>query len=204
MATKRFEKLDPEKRDHIIRSAIEVFGQQGLEQTTLQDVASRAGVAKGLLYYYFEDRDDLLATLFEFVQARLNLVLADLPAYHDVESFWQFVERTATNTIQGFAPVSWMVPFLERVMESVSQGKVPAGFEPRKQMTEQAMAQVVLDAMRLGAIRRDLPPELMRAAIMMLMRACETWLFRRIREGTARVEDGALVRRLMQDAFGGR
>ncbi|MCX6598532.1 MAG: TetR/AcrR family transcriptional regulator [Acidobacteria bacterium] len=204
MATKRFEKLDPEKRDHIIRSAIEVFGEQGLDQTTLQDVATRAGVAKGLLYYYFEDRDDLLATLFEFVQSRLNLVLADLPTYHDVESFWQFVERTVTNTIEGFAPVSWMVPFLERVMESVSQGKVPAGFEPRKQMTEQTMAGVVMDGMRLGALRRDLPPELMRSAIMMLMRACETWLFGRIRKGIATPGDAVVVRRLVQDAFGGR
>jgi hypothetical protein len=97
-----------------------------------------------------------------------------------------------------------MVPFLERVMESVSQGKVPAGFEPRKQMTEQAMAGIVMDGMRLGALRRDLPPELMRSAIMMLMRACETWLFGRIRQGIATTGDAVVVRRLMQDAFGGR
>lgn len=204
MPTKRFEKLPEEKRERILRSAIEEFGRQGLEATTLQDVALKAGVAKGLLYYYFEDRDDLLVTLFDTVHKLLVRILGGAPDFQDADSFWDFVEAIYAQGIRGFSAEAWMVPFIARVFDSVTRGTVPKGFESKQEMTDLAVRQVMMRAMALGALRRDLPPELLLYTVHGLQTSIDRWLFQRIESGAASEADAKTARQLYQDALGAR
>jgi AcrR family transcriptional regulator len=48
------------RRTKIVRAAARVLGRQGYGATSLKDVAREAGVAPGLLHYYFESKEDLL------------------------------------------------------------------------------------------------------------------------------------------------
>jgi len=59
---RRAERLDPAlRRRLILDAALEVFAETGFAAARMQDVAARAGVAKGTLYLYFKDK----AALFE-------------------------------------------------------------------------------------------------------------------------------------------
>jgi AcrR family transcriptional regulator len=50
----------PETRpQQIIEAALEVFGEQGLANARLQDIAARAGVSKGTIYLYFPNKEEL-------------------------------------------------------------------------------------------------------------------------------------------------
>ena len=51
---------------------MELFIRQGYHATSISDVAQRAGVSKGLLYNYYEGKEDLLATM---VEARIREVV---------------------------------------------------------------------------------------------------------------------------------
>jgi AcrR family transcriptional regulator len=42
-------------------AAMVVIARKGIEETTIQDIADEAGIAKGTVYLYFRDRDELLA-----------------------------------------------------------------------------------------------------------------------------------------------
>lgn len=42
-------------------AAMVVIARKGIEETTIQDIADQAGIAKGTVYLYFRDRDELLA-----------------------------------------------------------------------------------------------------------------------------------------------
>lgn len=42
-------------------AAMRVMARKGLDETTIQDIADEAGIAKGTLYVYFRDREELLA-----------------------------------------------------------------------------------------------------------------------------------------------
>ena len=53
-----------EKREHIERGIVEVVARKGLRGTTIQDIASEAGVSSGLLYRYWQDRDDLAGEVY--------------------------------------------------------------------------------------------------------------------------------------------
>jgi AcrR family transcriptional regulator len=48
------------RRSKIVHAAANVLGRQGYGATSLKDVAREAGVAPGLLHYYFESKEDLL------------------------------------------------------------------------------------------------------------------------------------------------
>src|ERR1044072_3023042 len=49
------------RKREILRAAAEVFRRQGLHATGMRDIAAAAGMAVGNLYYYFADKQALLA-----------------------------------------------------------------------------------------------------------------------------------------------
>jgi TetR/AcrR family transcriptional regulator, fatty acid metabolism regulator protein len=54
-----------EKRDALLRAAIETFAARGYFNAQVADVARTAGVAAGTVYLYFRGKDDLLISIFE-------------------------------------------------------------------------------------------------------------------------------------------
>ena len=62
-STTRLER--PDKRDAILRAAIDTFAARGFFTAQVADVARAAGVAAGTVYLYFKGKDDLLISIFE-------------------------------------------------------------------------------------------------------------------------------------------
>jgi TetR/AcrR family fatty acid metabolism transcriptional regulator len=60
---KRVDRID--KRDALLRAAIETFAARGFFNAQVADVAKTAGVAAGTVYLYFRGKDDLLISIFE-------------------------------------------------------------------------------------------------------------------------------------------
>jgi TetR/AcrR family fatty acid metabolism transcriptional regulator len=54
-----------DRRDAILRAAIETFAARGFFNAQVADVARAAGVAAGTVYLYFRGKDDLLISIFE-------------------------------------------------------------------------------------------------------------------------------------------
>jgi len=67
---------DGNKRDAITDAAIALFAAKGFDNTTVDDIALQAGVAKGTVYYHFASKDQLLLELldggFQTLAARLE------------------------------------------------------------------------------------------------------------------------------------
>jgi TetR/AcrR family transcriptional regulator, fatty acid metabolism regulator protein len=67
-----------EKRRLILDAAARVFARKGFYASRVGDIAEEAGVAHGLLYHYFESKDEVLDTIFrehwEQVLERLHSV----------------------------------------------------------------------------------------------------------------------------------
>lgn len=52
------------KRERILRSAVEVFARTGYFNAKVSEIAREAGVADGTIYLYFQGKEDLLLTIF--------------------------------------------------------------------------------------------------------------------------------------------
>jgi TetR/AcrR family fatty acid metabolism transcriptional regulator len=51
-------------RERIIVAAIEVFARTGFHGARVADIAEQAGIAYGLVYHYFHNKEDILAAIF--------------------------------------------------------------------------------------------------------------------------------------------
>jgi AcrR family transcriptional regulator len=60
-----------ETQQRILDAALELFGDKGFHCVTIDEIASRAGVTKGAVYYYFEDTADLARDLARQILDRL-------------------------------------------------------------------------------------------------------------------------------------
>jgi AcrR family transcriptional regulator len=49
-----------ERRNQLIDSALTLFAEKGFERTTIKDLSEAARVAQGLIYHYFESKEELL------------------------------------------------------------------------------------------------------------------------------------------------
>src|SRR6185295_7532669 len=61
MATKKA----AETEQKILEAALDLFREEGFEETTMRAIASRAGVATGAAYYYFPSKDAIVLAFYE-------------------------------------------------------------------------------------------------------------------------------------------
>lgn len=55
-----------EKIDAILSTTLSLLARKGYENTTINDIADAAGISRGLLHYYFKDKEDLVARALTF------------------------------------------------------------------------------------------------------------------------------------------
>jgi AcrR family transcriptional regulator len=92
-----------ERREAILSAALEEFAASGFAATRLDDVARRAGVAKGTIYLYFRDKESLFQ---ELVRTMLSPVVgtiehapvADMPARAVAEMIAELFVREIFGT----------------------------------------------------------------------------------------------------------
>src|SRR6185312_2657526 len=71
------------RKAQLVGCATDALAEVGYQQTTVAEVARRAGVSKGVVTYYFPARDDLIwavvAAVFASVGEQVGSRLADVP-----------------------------------------------------------------------------------------------------------------------------
>src|SRR3954452_8305187 len=72
-----------ERREAIVAAALDEFSARGFAATRLDDVARRAGVAKGTIYLYFRDKESLFQELVRAMVSPLVGAITTAPL-HDV------------------------------------------------------------------------------------------------------------------------
>jgi AcrR family transcriptional regulator len=70
----------PGKRERLVTSAADLLHRQGVERTTLAQIAEAADVPVGNVYYYFKTRDELVHAVIESQVQQVRMLLTDLDA----------------------------------------------------------------------------------------------------------------------------
>src|SRR3954470_19515897 len=98
----------PEHRpQQIIEAALEVFGEQGLANARLQDIAARAGVSKGTIYLYFPNKEELFRevirhTAVAAIESGEKTLVQGTPTqqlYSAMRGYWKFVRSPVFGTL---------------------------------------------------------------------------------------------------------
>lgn len=78
-STKQFEEIREEKKALIMAVALEHFANEGYFKTTISHIARHAGISKGLMYNYFESKEELLMAI-------VNKSVEEISRYFDPDS----------------------------------------------------------------------------------------------------------------------
>jgi len=70
---KQLEKIRKDKKTAILNAGLEVFAEKGFHAGTVNLIAKRAGISKGLIYNYFSDKNSLLK---EIIISGINEMLS--------------------------------------------------------------------------------------------------------------------------------
>ena len=52
--------MKADKKEKILEAAIKVFSEKGYDQATMDEIAMEANVSKGLLFFYYENKENLI------------------------------------------------------------------------------------------------------------------------------------------------
>ncbi len=193
MARSRFNKLDPERQEAILVAAAGEFLERGFGSASLNRIIKRARSNKGSLYYYFEDKADLFATV---VERAVDRVMAELHwprlDQFSAENFWDQVLELARRSFVQLRRDTWYMRIawaVHRLREEPAARKATAHLVDQYQEITRAFLQ---RGRELGVVRDDLPVDLLVEMFIAADEAGDRWMARRWDQLGER-EQGALL-----------
>jgi len=103
----RWQRRAEDRPREICAAALDVFAEKGFAAAKLEEIARRAGVSKGTLYLYFEDKEQLFRAVVRQTIApnidavKAALTAADLPFAETIRQFLPRFAMIATNLPVG-------------------------------------------------------------------------------------------------------
>jgi AcrR family transcriptional regulator len=162
-ANRSKEEVVQEFRIHSIQEAtMRVIARRGMSAATMQEIADEAGVAKGTIYLYFRDRDELVERTFEEAMARLMSEVET--ALERETTFEEKIRAVMTAKLAFFSKNRefFRLYLSMRMPEGTPerQRRQKRHCQPQYQARIRSLAQALEQAMESGEIRRADPHRL--------------------------------------------
>ena len=149
-----FFKIAEDKRERFLREAATLFAERGYNQTDVAELARRAGVAKGSIYNYFDNKEDLYLHV-----CRDGIQRSRLAIYEDLDPDWD-VYRQIEHIFRQGARFVLRHPEYLILYSNISS----AGMERFSDQMSLEVEKFTADHLK-GLIRRDIEKGLIRSDI---------------------------------------
>ncbi len=140
-----------ERREQMLRAALEVIVERGYADTRIADVAERTGTSPALVIYYFKTRDQLLTEAIRYSEdiwyGEYTRRMAQIPT-----AAGRLAELIAMNCLPGNAPEpnSWWLLWLDLWALSPRNPGVAAVREKSDERWREAIRSIVLAGQEAG------------------------------------------------------
>ncbi len=86
-----------EKRSEIARACIDFFSEKGIAQTSMDEIAKSAGVAKGTIYLYFKNKEEIMFAIWDMLslqhdEAFAKRINSTMSAKEKILGYFDFTE----------------------------------------------------------------------------------------------------------------
>lgn len=176
MPRPRFHRLDPERQRRILDVAAEEFADHGFEGASYNRIIERAGLSKGAMYYYFDDKADLYASVLDVLhQDTLSAIgVIDLSS-----GFWagvhEFYRRSVDFTLENPRMMALARSFLR--LPPSARG-APA-MQRLVDCWKAWLASLLEEGRSRKAVRDDLPLDLLVDLVIAADEALDRWFLAR-------------------------
>jgi AcrR family transcriptional regulator len=185
MPTKRFKNLDPERRANILTAAQNEFITNGYESASLNTIIAKAGISKGSLYYYFEDKSDLYLSVLHDVMAGMQHNIGGIGIGEFSDDFWMDIEDYTRKTLRMIKANPDFVRLSRGLFGLISTGNIPDSVADVINDWKSMMTGIVVRGQEKGEIRDDLPLDLLVNILWSVGESIDYWVFSHIDEFSA-------------------
>jgi AcrR family transcriptional regulator len=197
MPLPRFQNLDPPRRDAILTAAAEEFGERGFAGASYNRIIERAGISKGAMYYYFADKDDLFRTVLDVALTRW-LEQVGIPFHaDDAESFWAACESMYLKSLLFLLSDPRNAAMCLAVTRARERQEGHAALVDLTAKMTAFTGGLVRHGRAVGAVRTDVPEDLMAQVGLSMIDAGDRWIASRWRDLTP--ESAPATAKMMTD-----
>ncbi len=168
-------------RDSILDAAEKLFAEQGVSRTTLQHIASEAGVTRGAIYWHFLDKGALLQAMMERAKMPLEeaMLLLDANEGGDPMQDLRDYVMTVLRVTASDPKARRVFEIVTLKMEFVADAVVMREGRREKQLNWMQRVETRLkQAKVLGGVRQDLDPVTVANGMWIIMDGLiRNWLF---------------------------
>lgn len=116
----KFLELPEEKRIKIINAAMEVFGKHEYKHAITDDIAVKAGISKGLLFYYFHNKKEMYLYMLEYCNQLLKGLIID-ENFYQITDFFEMMEYGADKKMSILKKYPFITEFVIRAYYSQNE-----------------------------------------------------------------------------------
>lgn len=147
-------------RQTILDTALLEFAEKGYSATKLQDIAEKAGVTRGAIYWHFENKADLYLKLQDEISGEANAIIQE--AIDAGGTFQDIIKRVLVRSLEYMEQSDRFRSFMQLLYTKTELSHdLEAGWERNIEQGEQTLQELiqVFDAARTeGQIKHDVNP----------------------------------------------
>lgn len=157
MPKETFFNLPIEKQDKIMRAAISEFIKHGFEKGNIGEIAKDAGVAKGSMYQYFENKRELFLAA---VKWSLELLLKKFDKFITIQDkntdIFEFLSQNSRNSMLQMREERDVAVFVQDVFLGKYQGVTDESLEYMLKLSDEYILNLIKIGKGNGSIRYDI------------------------------------------------
>ncbi|KGX91291.1 TetR family transcriptional regulator [Pontibacillus halophilus JSM 076056 = DSM 19796] len=160
-------------KDKIMETSIELFGERGFLETSIQDIVEANGVTKGTFYYYFHNKEDVLMqihlTFIEELLKRQEQIL-----FANGVSYKEKLRSTVLMVIKNIRLQAQSARVFFREMRHLSDHHT-AKLLPKRHLFQRNVQQLVEEGVRAEEFRKDLRADMVSFGILGIVNWSYFW-----------------------------
>ncbi|UQA58358.1 TetR/AcrR family transcriptional regulator [Polyangium aurulentum] len=164
-------KLPTEKRERIIDLAIEEFSERPYAQASLSRIVARAGIAKGSVYQYFDDKRELYRWLLTEELPRRKLAHLDAHPPPAGSDLFDTLEHMFVAGLGFLLENPRLARLGATVLEPTAEPEIRELHAEVRALRHAYLVRVVREAQDAGSVRQNADAELVAHLVAALMSA---------------------------------
>ncbi|MEQ8276164.1 MAG: TetR/AcrR family transcriptional regulator [Deltaproteobacteria bacterium] len=180
MPRPRFSKLEPDKQSKILAIAASEFAENGFEGASYNRIIERAGLSKGAMYYYFDDKTDLYVTVLQ--NAVGDMMAAVSEGLESVGGYWGQFEHMFKRSVAFALEHPEFGALARGFMNAPERLRTEGALESIVETYRQQMTEMIEAGQALGEVRTDLPMPLLVSVTFAMGEAIDRWWLDHIEE----------------------
>jgi AcrR family transcriptional regulator len=152
-----FLNLSPDKQEKVMRATINEFNKNGFEKGNIGDIAKSAGVAKGSIYQYFENKRELFLYAVKWgLELMLKKFAPNITLPNEEMDIFEFLYENSKTAMKQIGEERELGIFIQNVFLGKYSNLTDASMEYMIKLSNEYIVNLIQIGQKNGSVRSDI------------------------------------------------